>query len=151
MPVGIAYRIDQSTGVSVSVWLGHVDFEEAAQHVADLLATPEWGAGGRILTDLSGVPAAALPDRDQIARLASAFQRVVDGRTQQAKWAFVANAAFMRASQFGEAIHDEVRSLLVFFDLASACIWLGVDRDAIRSVIESLRIEAQSQGPDGAD
>jgi hypothetical protein len=122
-----------------------VDLEEATQHVNSLWATPEWGAGGRILTDLSGVSASAIPEPDQVAKLASAFHGLLDGRTEEAKWAFVANAAFMRASQFGEAIHDEVRSLLVFFDLASACIWLNVDRDAIRAVIESLRIEAQSQ------
>ena len=149
--MGIAYQVDPSTGVSVSVWQGHVTLEEAMQHVADLRAMPEWGAGGRILTDLSGVPSSALPDPGQVAKLAAAFMDLIDGRTQQAKWAFVANAAFMRASQFGEAIHEEVRSVLVFFDLASACIWLDVDRDALRGVIESLRIQAQVQDHNDAD
>jgi hypothetical protein len=149
--VGIAYRVDQSTGVSVSVWAGHVTFDAAMGHVAELRGTPEWGAGGRILTDLSGVPASALPDPDQVDKLASAFRDLIDGRTQQARWAFVANAAFMRASQFGEAIHDEVRSALVFFELASACIWLGVDRDAVRTAIDSLRAEAQAQSHENGE
>jgi hypothetical protein len=63
----------------------------------------------------------------------------------------VANVAFMRASQFGEAVQSEVRSFIAFFDLASACIWLGVDLEALQPVVESLRIEARSHDDERAD
>ncbi len=143
--VGIAYRVDGPDGVSVSVWTGEVSRDQAMQHVADVAARSDWGAGGRILTDLTGLTSSALPGRDQVAELAEAFVEQLDGRARPARWALVANVAFDRASQFREAIDTEVSSLSVFFDLASACIWLGVELDALRPVLESLRVEARSQ------
>lgn len=142
--MGIAYRVDEPSGVSVSVWTGEVTRDQAMQHVADLEASPEWGARGRILTDLTGLASSALPDRDQVSELADAFLEQLHGRAQPARWAVVANVAFDRASQFAKAIDSEVRSLIVFFDLASACIWLGVELDALRPVLASLRAEARS-------
>jgi len=115
------------------------------QHVRELWATPEWGSGGRILTDLTGVSSSALPDPDQISKLAAVFVNLSEGRTRQARWAVVANLGYRHASQFADAIQTEVRSVLVFFDLASACIWLGVDLEPLRATVESLRIEAQSR------
>ena len=119
--------------------------DEALRHVADLAATPAWGADGRILTDLTGLVSSALPDRDQVAGLAEVFAEQLDGRTRPARWAVIANVAFDRAAQFAEAIEADVRSLTVFFDLASACMWLGVDFYEVRPVIQSLRLEARSQ------
>jgi hypothetical protein len=149
--VGIAYRVNEPDGVSVSVWTGEVTSDQAMQHVAELAASPDWGTRGRILTDLTGLVFSALPDRDQVSELADAFTKQLDGRAQPSRWAIVANVAFPRASQFSEAIVGEVRSLIVFFDLASACIWLDIELDALRPVLESLRVEARSQDAGPAD
>jgi hypothetical protein len=143
--MGIAYRVDPSTGMSLSVWYGDVTLQEAMQHVRELWATPEWGSGGRILTDLAGVSSSSLPNPDQISEIAAVFVNLIDGRMRQARWAVVANLGYSHASQFAEAIQTEVRRVVVFFDLASACIWLGVDLDAVRPVVEPLRIEVQSR------
>ncbi len=143
--MGIAYRVDEPAGVSTSVWAGMVTYDQAMQHVAALAATPEWGAGGRILTDLTAVAPTSFPDPEQVSELASRFVDQLDGRSRSTKWAVIANEIFSRASQFGEEIGDAARRLIVFFDLASACIWLGVDLDAMRVVIEKLREEARSQ------
>jgi len=142
--MGIAYRVNDPKGVSVSAWTGDVTPEEAMRHLAFLAATPEWGATGRILTDLTGVSRAALPDREQVSELADAFVAQIASRTQPTKWAVVASAAFNRALQFGDEIHGSQHRLLVFLDLASACIWLGVDLARVRPVLDALREEART-------
>jgi len=149
--MGIAYRVDEPAGVSTSVWAGLVTYDQAMQHVAALAATPEWGAGGLILTDLTAVASTSFPDREQVSELASRFVDQLDDRSRSTKWAVIANEIFSRASQFGEELGDAARRLIVFFDLASACIWLGVDLDAMRAVIERLREEARSQSADEND
>jgi len=94
------------------------------------------------------VASTSFPDREQVAELASRFVDQLDDRSRSTKWAMVANQIFSQASQFGEELGDAARRLIVFFDLASACIWLGVDLDAMRAVIERLREEARSQSAD---
>jgi hypothetical protein len=149
--MGIAFRVDPATGTSVSVWLGDITTEEVMRHVRELWATPDWASGGRILTDLTQVSSSALPDPDQVGQLASTFADLMEGRTRPASWALVANLGYMRASQFADAIQSDVRRVLAFFDLAPACIWLGVDLDAMRAAVESLRIEAQQRGQADTD
>jgi hypothetical protein len=149
--MGIAFRVDPATGMTVSVWHGNVSAEDALRHMRDLWATPEWGSGARILSDLTGVSSSALPPLDQVAELAAAFANLIDGRTRKASWAVVANLGYQHASQFADAIRHEVRRVMVFSDLVSACLWLGVDAEALRPVIESLRIEVQTREPERAD
>jgi hypothetical protein len=142
--MGIAYRVDEPKGISISVWAGEITTEQATLHIATLAREPDWGAGGRILTDLTAVASSSLPNREQVSELARDFDEHLAGRARPAKWAVVANLSFNRASQFGEEISDEGRRLIPFFDVASACIWLGVDLDKIRPVLEKLRHEALS-------
>jgi hypothetical protein len=140
--MGIAYRHDEPHSISVSVWTGEVNLKQALRHVAKIAADPEWGASDRILSDLTGMDSSALPSRDQVAALAAAFSEQLDGRTRPARWAVVASSAFAEASQFGRAIDEDVRSVMVFFDLASACTWLRSDYQAVHRIIASLRVEA---------
>jgi hypothetical protein len=142
--MGIAYRVDEPKGVSVSAWTGEVTRGEAMGHLASLAATPGWGATRCILTDLTGLSPPALPDRGEVSELADAFVTQLSDRAQPAKWAIVASAAFNVALQFGDEIDDDGRKVLVFLDLASACIWLGVDMARIRPVLDVLRREARA-------
>jgi hypothetical protein len=142
MSVGIAHRCDDPAGVSVEVWAGVITLDDALEHVAALTAMPEWGAGGRILSDLSAMDSGSRPEPDELLELARRFEQQLAGRTRGAKWAVVANSAFEEAAQFGEYVQGDVRSLAVFFDLASACIWLGVPAEHISPVLKDLRQEA---------
>jgi hypothetical protein len=143
--MGIAFRVDEPKGVNVSAWVGEVTLDEAMGHLASVAATPGWAASRRILTDLSGVSGRALPSREHVSHLAAALVAQLPGRAPAAKWAIVGSAAFSRALQFSNEIGDDPdRRVLVFLDLASACIWLGVDMDRVRPVIDVLRHEACS-------
>jgi hypothetical protein len=139
----IAYRTDGPGSISVSVWVDKVTQKQAAQHLATLANEPEWGANGRILTDLCYVSRASIPKAKQLSQIVSVFDEQLRNRTRSAKWAVMANQAFDEATQFGDQIREKVRSLIVFFDLASACVWLDTDTDAMRDAIEELRQEAR--------
>jgi hypothetical protein len=143
--MGIAFRVDEPKGVNVSAWVGEVTLDEAMAHLASVAAAPGWPASRRILSDLSGVSPSALPTREQVSTFATALVAQLPDSAPPAKWAIVGNAAFNKAVQFSDEIGDEPeRRLLVFLDLASACIWLGVDMDRVRPVINDLRHEART-------
>ena len=139
----IAYRASGPAGVSVDVWVDKVTRKQAAEHVAELATVPDWGARRRILTDLCYISSASIPTHKEIEELARAFERQLGGRARSAKWAVVANQAFLEAAEFGDEVRRNSGFLIVFFDLASACLWLGVDERPVRDAIGELRDEAR--------
>jgi hypothetical protein len=141
--MAIAYRTHGPGGVSVDVWVDKITPKQAAQHVAELAAQPAWGARRRILTDLCYVSSESIPTYEEIRELARRFEEQIGARAHSAKWAVVANQAFVKAAEFGDEVRNNVGSLIVFFDLASACLWLGADEHAMRDAIGELRQEAR--------
>lgn len=144
--MGIAFRSDEPKGVSVAVWVGEVTRQNVVEHLAALRALDDWGAGGRILTDLTGLTPGLRPTHEQLLEITEGFARQLAERTREARWAMVASGTFEDAAEFGRRLQDG-RNLTVFFDLPSACIWLGVDLDDIRVVIDQLRKEASAGDP----
>jgi hypothetical protein len=142
--MGIAYRCDKRMGVCVSVWDGVVTDEQRRQHMAILAADPEWGAGGLLLTDLTGVSAAMRPTAKQILETAADFAERLAPVVRDAKWAMVAGETFVLAQRFGSYLEEEVPRLIVFNDLATACTWLGVDGAEVGNLLEELRAEARA-------
>jgi hypothetical protein len=141
--MGIAYCTDGPVGVSVLSWADNVTPTQAAQHVFDLAAVPDGGASGRILTDLCYVASTSIPNRKQAQALAHLFEEQLACRTSAARWAIIANQAFDKAMYFSDQIREHVRSLIVYFDLHSACGWLDSDWRAMRVVVDELRHEAR--------
>jgi hypothetical protein len=141
--MGIAYRAQGPRGLSIEAWVGEITLDHAQQHLAALAALPEWGATGRVLTDLSGMSPVALPGRDEVALLAREFEHQISDHSRTSNWAVVANVAYKRASEFGDEIAPGGRRLSVFYELESACIWLGVDLADVRPALKALRDEAR--------
>jgi hypothetical protein len=141
--MGIAYRCDK-TGLTVSVWDGEVTDEQRRQHIANLQSDPEWGAGGLLLTDLTGVSAARRPTAKQVLETAAEFSEKLAPVVRDAKWAIVAGETFVLAQRFGTYLEEEVPRLIVFNDLATACTWLGVDGAEVGTLLDELRGEVRS-------
>jgi hypothetical protein len=85
----------------------------------------------------------ALPGRDDVALLAREFENHISDHSRTSNWAVVANVAYKRASEFGDEIAPGGRRLSVFYELESACIWLGVDLADVRPALKALRDEAR--------
>lgn len=143
--MGIAYRCDPATGVSVEVWDGTISFDVAALHVEQLSKDPEWAASRRIVTDLTGMAADSRPDADDLRRLSDAFLHQLAHLVSDAKWSVIADSAFAEALVFGEHVRHGVRRMIVFTNLVTACVWLGIEPDDVRPVIEDLRRQAGAE------
>jgi hypothetical protein len=143
--MGIAFRCDKELGLSVSVWDGEVSVEDRRSHIAALAADPDWGTTGLLLTDLTGVSAAMRPSAKEVLEAAAEFSEKLAEQVRNAKWAMVANETFVLAQRFGTYLEEEVRRLIVFNDLETACTWLGIETTAARVVIEELRGELRLQ------
>jgi hypothetical protein len=139
--MGIAYRCDPTTGVGIEVWHGKVGFDVARMHVDQLANDPEWAASRRIVTDLTGLASESVPNADQIKGLSDAFLQQLAYLVSDAKWSIIADEALAEALTFGEQIRHEVRRMIVFTNLVTACVWLGVDREDVEPVIDELRRE----------
>jgi hypothetical protein len=133
----IAFRA--TNGVSVSVWDGLVSSEDVLRHIETLGEDPIWGASRRFLTDLSGVATDSIPNPEQTLEAAAHFLEQLGDQARGAKWAIIASAAFAQARRFGTYIEEEVPRVIVFSDLTTACIWLGVNEPAVRAVTTDLR------------
>jgi hypothetical protein len=147
--MGIAYRCGTATGLSVEVWDGEVGIDEARRHIARLAADPEWAASRRIVTDLSSLSAGSRPDADQLAQLGDAFLHQLAYLVGDVKWSVIADQAFDEAIGFGARIKHEVRRMIVFNGLATACVWLGVDTSAVQPVLTELRRQLRAEPPGG--
>jgi hypothetical protein len=142
--MGISYRVDTATGLSVSVWDGEVTGDQRREHMQALASDDAWGAGGLYLTDLTGVASSSVPGVDEVLDAAAAFLETLASQVGRAKWAIVAGDTFERAQRFGSYIEEEVPRLIVFNALDTACTWLGVDVLAARAVVDALREEIRS-------
>jgi hypothetical protein len=139
--MGIAYRCDETTGLCVSVWDGDVTTEDRRQHMAALASDPRWGARGLLLTDLTGISATRRPSAKDVLEAAAEFSEKLADNVRNAQWAIVAGETFVLAQRFGSYLEEEVRRLIVFNDLDTACRWLGVDAAHARVLIDELRVE----------
>lgn len=138
--MGIAYRCDAATGLCVSVWDGVVTKQDRQRHIAELAADPEWGSQLLLLTDLTGISAAHRPSAKEVLESAAEFAEKLAAPVRNAKWAMIASETFVLAQRFGSYLEEEIRRLIVFNDLETACTWLGVDPVAVRATVEELRV-----------
>lgn len=142
--MGIAYRSDAATGLSISVWEGEITDDQRRRQMEAIAADPTWGAGGLLLTDLTGVSTSQRASARQVLEAAAEFSERLAGQVRNAKWAIVASETFVLAQRFGSYLEEEVRRLIVFNDLDTACTWLGVSTADVRVTIDELRADLRS-------
>jgi hypothetical protein len=142
--MGIAYRSDDAIGLSVSVWDGEITDDQRRRQMEAVASDPNWGAGGLLLTDLTGVSTAQRASATQVLEAAAEFSERLAGQVRNAKWAIVASETFVLAQRFGSYLEEEVRRIIVFNDLDAACAWLGVDSADARAIIGELRADLRS-------
>lgn len=134
--MGIAYR--HTPRISVDVWSGTIEPEDAARHVEAIAGEAEWGVQGAILTDLTGIDVASRPSPEALKAVATMFVERMGNRIRDAKWAVVADVTFEDATEFSTYVESTAPRLIVFNEIETACAWLGVDEADVRAIIEEL-------------
>jgi hypothetical protein len=142
--MGIAYRCDAATDLCVSVWDGIVTKQDRQLHIEALASDPDWGSQQLLLTDLTGISAAHRPSAKEVLEAAAEFAEKLAAPVRNAKWAMIASETFVLAQRFGSYLEEEIRRLIVFNDLDTACTWLGVDPVVVRKQVDELRAELRA-------
>ena len=144
--VPIVSRCDVHLGLVLSVYDGEISFEEWHDQIASVLDDPNWRYSTGSLSDMSTATLESLSDDDQ-ARIFSLFdtRRLrVAGR----RMVFVGTPETRPVMKDIEA--HTLASLgarsAAFATLTPACIWLGVDEQAVRTVIDELRATLHTAG-----
>jgi len=143
--MGIAYRSDVSTRLTVVVVDGHLteaEFHAAARRQDD---DPNWHATTRLLTDARSATTLA-PSEKQLNALAALYARM-RREDEPLRAAIVAGSVFGSAFQYGKLRSSANATTIAFSFLTSACSWLGTDIHPATAVIAELRDELGVAGP----
>jgi hypothetical protein len=139
--MGISYRCDATLGLTVSVWHGTVtsgDLDEVGERIR---ADPSWPAGSHFLTDVTTLANVSFLSDEMLAEMVERTRTDPADRLAGARWAVVASEAFWRARHFADQLRYDVRGIMTFNLLDTACAWLDVDAAVVRRIVHELRDE----------
>ena len=136
--MGIVYRIDKEQGISFALWHGLVTGDEFLIHVQHLLTDRDWPASrGLHLTDLQTATLDDSMDDLLLERAAGLFGS--HPKISKIKAAILAQDEFRRAVSFEQYFLRYRSTMIVFNNLETACIWLGVSLQDATTALQSLR------------
>jgi hypothetical protein len=135
--MGIAYRLEPTLALTVTVFDGKITGDEWSAAVRELFANPAWPPGRLALTDLRTVDISGVTDahRTEI----HAINALHAHKLVRMKSAAVGGAHFETARRFGREDRSSGLRIIPFDGLEPACAWLGIDALTARAIIENLR------------
>ncbi len=135
----IASRCEPDLRLVVDVYHGDVTVQDMRDHVSALLEDASWQTTTRSLSDMTAARLMQFSD-DERATMLSLF-RARPLRLTGRQIAIVAGATSASTARDLErrAIDSLGARAIVFNDLTTACIWLGVDETKINSTLDQLR------------
>jgi len=134
----IVSRCDPELRLVVDVYHGDVTVQEMHDHVGALLDDSTWLTTTRSLSDMTGARLTPFSDEER-ATMLSLF-RTRSRRLTGRQIAIVGGAASVSTARDVErrAIDNLGARAIVFNDLTTACLWLGVDETRINATIDQL-------------
>ena len=140
--MGIAYRLDQTLGLTLTVFDGRITGYEWRTAVREMFADPRWPPGRLNLTDLRTTDSSALTTADRAAIFAINARHA--HKLVGMKSAAIGSAHFETSRDFSREDQSSGLRLIPFDDLKPACLWLGLDLETVRSMIDELRSELRA-------
>jgi hypothetical protein len=139
----MAYRVIPHHQLSVTVVEGRVDADDLRALAGRQASDPVWHAATRMLTDNTR----AIVDEvsaDTIAEFAALYDDM-RGSDPPCRDAIVAAQSFSLSRRFAnERPRRAAVTTIVFSELATACMWLGVDYVEVSETVMSLRSDSNS-------
>jgi len=137
--MGIAYRCDPNVRCTFVVWDGDVTPKEWSDQLERMTADRVFPPGPLILADLStagGAPSITIDVIDEMARRWVTHAKGL-GVMQ---WAIIPDGAWNKARRFEcEVEGSSTIRPMVFNEPWSACAWLGLDTETVRTILGDLR------------
>ncbi len=140
--MGILYHMDHEKDVGYICWSGTVTAADFIAQARRNISDPDWPPQHGLLADLRHASVNASFDAAfaaQVVKLYLPLQVKVRGL----RAAIVANSLFEKAKIFERIVSGYSPSVIVFNDLDTACVWLGVDVKTAKANLQLLREKAQ--------
>jgi len=140
--MGILQRFDPQKGIVFVVWDGIVTAEEWLRYAQKLVSHPDWAGTPRILADLLSVKdTSSIHNREieHVAEIFSANPRALRNK----KLAVIAQDEFGKARHFEDLLMHFGVSSVVFNNLDTACLFLGMDVLYAYRMLDTMRQELQ--------
>ena len=141
--MGINYSCDRQRDIIFLVWDGKVTWDNWLTHIHKLQAEPDWSAISRVIADLQTANDTSSMGNREIDQAADIFgsQRHLLSRK---RIAVIARDEFGKSKRFGDAIAKFGAIFIVFSNLNTACLFLGIDEQEARQKFAELRASLRS-------
>jgi hypothetical protein len=139
--MGTAYVTDAIQGLTVAVWEGDVSAAEWREHLDLVLGEADLPACRLFLADIRGAADVSTIDDTHLDAMASRF---AGAAPVGSRVAIVASSLFRGAQTYQSYTMSRRVETAVFFDVPSACSWLGVDLETANLAIMRVRSHIRS-------
>ena len=135
--MGIRYRVHVEKKIVFVVWKGVISAEVWFEHIQRLIADSHWPSISAMLVNLHSVTDVSSIGEAEIKHAVSLFNSIPEALSNK-RIAVVAGDAFWKSRRFGQLIAPYGPSVLVFNDLSTACIYLGLKLPDATKAIQEL-------------
>lgn len=138
--MSIKYRADAEKQIIFVVWDGTVSADAWFEHIERLIADPLWPSISLMLVDLNSARDITSIEEAEIEHAVALFSSVPEPLSKK-RVGIVAGNAFWKSRRFGELVSPFGPSVVVFNDLSTACVYLGIDPAEALKSIQGLRAD----------
>ena len=138
--MGIAYTCNPDSRLALVAWEGVVSWDQWWAHLQRMFLDPDYAPMQSQITDLRHSSLSPTISNDEIKSMAGlvASQR---GRLSLTRVAILAGGEWERPRLAEAALESISVTAIVFNDLATACLWLGVDAAEVAADLERTRLK----------
>src|SRR5271157_271290 len=123
--MGIGYICKSNLKLAVVVWDGIVACDDWQKHLQRMFSDPAYASMQIQITDLHYVSSSPTISREQIQVMTDMFTRQRESLSLE-KVALIAGDEWDKSQLVQIALRDISVNSIVFNELATACLWLGV-------------------------
>jgi hypothetical protein len=138
--MGILHYSDRQKGVIYVVWDGKVTWDDWREHVQVQVSDPDWSIIPRFIVDLQSVTDTSSIGNEEIDQVKTVFASDPPALSGK-RTAIIASDEFRRASRFAALVEPFGTSIVVFNNLDTACLFLGIDFMETQKTLVGLRVK----------
>ena len=136
--MGIKYRVHVEKKIVFVAWKGVISAEIWYEHIQRLIADTHWPSVSAMLVNLHSITDVSSIGETEIQHAVALFNSIPEALSNK-RIAAVASDAFWKSRRFGQLIAPYGPSVLVFNDMSTACIYLGIKLTDATKAIQELR------------
>jgi len=136
----------KSPDLIIEAWAGHITYEEFVEHENRHLQDPNFPTPAKVLVDITRASFDSTIGENEIQSFVDIYQHHRE-KVTGARVAIVAGKDFSRASLYGKMAERYMISVIVFNNLPSACVWLGIDSKRARQELDRILTDLKAAPP----